>query len=82
MQEVSLKGQQKQVVDFLSGGRWISQKVATEDLGITQLSSRIGELERKGIVFDRRWIRYRDKQTETKRKFMEYQIKRGEQWTN
>ena len=62
------------IIKHLKSGKAISAKVASADLGITQLSSRIGELERKGFVFDRRIVKYKDKHTGERRQFMEYRL--------
>ena len=43
---------------------------------ITKLSTRIGEMERRGILFDRKWETNKNSEGETKR-YLRYSLKDG-----
>lgn len=47
--------QHKMIIDYLSNHDWITPMQAFPKLGITNLSTRIGELERNGYSFKRAW---------------------------
>ena len=47
--------QHKMIIDYLSNHDWITPMQAFSSLGITKLSTRICELERKGYRFKRAW---------------------------
>ena len=45
------------LIDYMATGRVVSTIVAMKRWGVTRLSERIRELERRGHKFIRRWVR-------------------------
>jgi len=71
------QSQCKRLKSALIAGKKITRLSAYTDLGIFELSSRIGELEKEGVVIDRRRITVYNRYGE-KTNVMEYRVEKTE----
>jgi hypothetical protein len=78
--EMKINGQHMRVLQYVKTLGGITLKEAVQDLGVTCLHKRVGELEDKGYSFDRRWEegynRYGEK-TRYKRYYLTGEPKHG-----
>jgi len=63
--------QYERILDYINRFGSISPMEAFNDLGITKLSTRIGEMRKDGIEFDQKWETRKNRYGETRR-YMRY----------
>ena len=73
--------QHQKIINHLNTHRGITSKVAYERYGITQLATRISEIEKKGYLIDRTRIEGVNRDGEPCR-FVEYSLMKEEDFTN